>query len=613
MEESLNHKRAWWPLGILVVLAWHLLARPALAQETGAGASDVLLWATALAWLVPIGLGMLACGTVPPERVPAVMRVGWLALGLSVVGYWSCGFAFQFGGLGFASDHPGLAGLAREWTLGGLDPAWGSQWGIVGLEGYLLDGGAGSPAALRLFWAQLPWITTSVAVFMWALQGRVWPVQSAVRRPSTSGLGLLLVLAGLLQAALYTLIGNWVWGGGWLSHLGPNLGLGHGFVDFGGSVVHLLGATSALAALVALPARAPVRRPDVWQPALPTLNEQSLSGADVRWTVRDEPYVPMPALHLPVLATAGAWLALLGWIGWFGSTPLDAIDGPALPWPQRMVGLLLAAAGGALSALFAGWLTTGEGNALMTARGVMGALVAVSAGLPFFPLWAALAVGAGVGLLVPLVQYAVDHWLRLEDATSVLGVHGMSALCGLLAVGFLANGQVGEGWNRVGESIYLGVEGQGVSGYLTASGLSSDWPGQFQAQAFGSAAIAFVALLSSGILMGLARGIVRAWHGEGAPRRAVRSARRASRPRFSVSLPAWLRRRKSAPVQESPQTEPANLPEKMLPDEGSELFDGGAEGLDDGSEPSDLLAEEPGEDEAQAAIDESPDESEQPA
>ena len=43
------------------------------------------------------------------------------------------------------------------------------------------------------------------------------------------------------------LYANWVWGGGWLSKLGSNFGLGHGHVDFAGSsVVHLTGGVLAL-------------------------------------------------------------------------------------------------------------------------------------------------------------------------------------------------------------------------------------------------------------------------------------------------------------------------------------------------------------------------------
>ena len=39
----------------------------------------------------------------------------------------------------------------------------------------------------------------------------------------------------------YPIFGNWVWGGGWLSQLGSQFGLGHGHVDFAGSsVVHMV-------------------------------------------------------------------------------------------------------------------------------------------------------------------------------------------------------------------------------------------------------------------------------------------------------------------------------------------------------------------------------------
>src|SRR5262249_15656979 len=46
----------------------------------------------------------------------------------------------------------------------------------------------------------------------------------------------------------YPLFGNWAWGGGWLSQLGANFKLGHGYCDFAGSgVVHAVGGLSALA------------------------------------------------------------------------------------------------------------------------------------------------------------------------------------------------------------------------------------------------------------------------------------------------------------------------------------------------------------------------------
>ena len=51
-----------------------------------------------------------------------------------------------------------------------------------------------------------------------------------------------------MGAITYPLFANWAWGGGWLSQLGANFGLGHGYADFAGSgVVHAVGGITALA------------------------------------------------------------------------------------------------------------------------------------------------------------------------------------------------------------------------------------------------------------------------------------------------------------------------------------------------------------------------------
>ena len=489
-------------------MAW---AMPGKQGTVVQGDEWALVGKTALAWLVPIGLGMLACGAVPPDRAAAVVRTGWLALSVSVIGYWLAGFAFQFGGLGFAYEHADLVGLAREWTWAPLDAAWGpqdwgTQWGVIGLEGYLLGGPASTPTALQLFFVQLPWITTAVAVPLWSLQGRTGPVT--------------LLLSSVLLAFTYSLIGNWTWGGGWLANLGLNLDMGHGYVDPAGvGAIHLAGAASALAGMLAFGVRSHARS-RLTQLPLPTMAEPNLPAAgasqtSMRWTARDEPYVPMPALHLPVLATFGAWLAAVGWLGWTLSSPVYVVTRLQLPWIEMLIGLIMAAAGGASAALIFSWLTTGEANALMTARGALGALIAVGAGLPFFPLWATLAIGAVAGLLVPFVQYAIDHLLRLDDPTSAMAMHGIPALWGLLAVGLFADGRGGAAWNRVGVVAYLGVNGQGVTGYLALPGYVSDWPGQFYAQLVGAAAILAWSFGLSWLLMQILAGIIHAWKRSG--------------------------------------------------------------------------------------------------
>ena len=56
-----------------------------------------------------------------------------------------------------------------------------------------------------------------------------------------------------MGAILYPIFGCWVWGGGWMSQLGNDDGLGHGYVDFAGStVVHAVGGFCAMALAVVL-------------------------------------------------------------------------------------------------------------------------------------------------------------------------------------------------------------------------------------------------------------------------------------------------------------------------------------------------------------------------
>jgi hypothetical protein len=196
-----------------------------------------------------------------------------------------------------------------------------------------------------------------------------------------------------------------------------------------------------------------------------------------------------------------------------------------------VAGLMLAVAGAALVALLFSWLTTGQGNALMTARGILGAVVAASAGLPFVPLWAALAIGAGAGLLVPLVQYLIDHVLRLDDFTSAVAAHLVPGLWGLLAVGVFADGRVGQGWNQTGLGAYLDVDRQGVTGLIASTGYASDWPGQFQAQAIGAAALFLTAFFMLWLLFAAIQSLTRAWQGEYAIRLPRRKRAKPTRPR----------------------------------------------------------------------------------
>lgn len=472
----------------------------ALASNGGSptasdGVAFWLILAGCLAFLVPVGLTLLASGAASEDKAADVALTGLAAIGLGVLGYFACGFAFQFGGIGLFSEWPGVEDLIWEWSF--LDISWGPGWGMVGLKGFFLGGEADNPAAYALFFSQLALVTTAVLIPALSLRTRVKAI-------------VIVLGALLLSAVAYPILGNWVWGGGWLAHLGSNLDLGHGFIDFAGAgLVNLVGGTAALAGILVF---------KLWRPKEERPSPEAVSPLSARALSvppsEGEP-AQMPPVHLPLLAILGSLLLVVGWLGWALANPLNALaDGNNEP-AVVAVNLLLAAAGGTLVATLYSWFTTGRADVLMATRGLAIGLVSISAAVPFVRPWAALLTGAVAGLLLPLSIYLLDYLLRLDDPTAAVSVHGLGGLLGLLAVGLFADGRYGAGWNGVGATEYLGVLGQGVSGYFTARGFQPDWPHQLYAQLIGLAAIFVVTFVLSWLLFQVLRGLIQAWEGTG--------------------------------------------------------------------------------------------------
>jgi Amt family ammonium transporter len=471
----------------------------ALASNGGSppASDEVALWlilAGCLAFLVPVGLTLLASGAASEDKAADVALTSLAAIGLGVLGYFACGFAFQFGGIGLFSELPGVQDLIWEWSF--LDVRWGPGWGMVGLKGFFLGGEADNPAAYALFFSQLALVTTAVLIPALSFRGRVKAI-------------VIVLGALLLSAVIYPILGNWVWGGGWLAHLGSNLGLGHGFIDFAGAgLVNLVGGTAALAGILVFKLWRPEEEE---RPSPDTVFPLSARALSVPPSEREP--AEMPPVHLPLLAILGSLLLVVGWLGWALASPLNALTdvSPAVV----AVNLLLAAAGGTLVATLYSWFTTGRADVLMASRGLAIGLVSISAAVPFMRPWAALLTGAVAGLLLPLSIYLLDYLLRLDDPSAAVSVHGLGGLLGLLALGLFADGRYGAGWNGVGATEYLGVLGQGVSGYFTARGFQPDLPGQLYAQLTGLAAIFVLTFVLTWLLCQVLRGLIQAWEGTG--------------------------------------------------------------------------------------------------
>lgn len=410
------------------------------------------LLAAAVAILTAVGLVLIGVAGLERERAWDAALGAVAAIGLATLAYWAVGFALQFGGVGLVYPRPELHGLVWEWSP--LSADWGAGWGVAGLSGWLLAGREMTTLVYALFLAHLPWLFVVTLLPVMALRGRA---------PTLATLAIAL----LMGAGVYPLAGNWVQGGGWLSALGRNLGLGHGFVDAGGAgVVFLLAATFGLVALV------------VWTP---------------RRAVDD-----LPPDYQPLLTVAGSLLVLAGLIGWLWANPLQVETVGELGMVRGSVNLLLAAAAGVIAPLLYTWFVTGHSHPTLVARGLVAGGVAGLAAAPFTSPGAALVVGALAGLTTPLLTYVVDGLLRLDDATGLVVTAGAPAIIGLLLAGIVADGAAGAGWQMTSLNAHLGVAGQGVSGLLVAQGFQPDFPGQFQAQLIGVAA-----LILWGVLTGL--------------------------------------------------------------------------------------------------------------
>jgi Amt family ammonium transporter len=419
-----------------------------------------------LALLLPAGYILIAGGALRGQRPAKSAVAGLGALALAAIAYWACGFAFHMGGIGLTSELPGLEGLVWEWAS-----PFNLDWGALGLRGFFLREEASTAAATSLYLAYLPAVALATLLPMLSLRERM---------P-----GWMAALGGLLVAGLvFPAVGNWFSGGGWLMHTGDTLGLGHGYVDISGiSTAALVGGLAALLGILFFGRR------------LPPLPEGE--------------FATLPPVHLPVLAVVGAILFGIGTMNLLGANPLHA--GSGLVNSRAAVNLVLAIAGGAIVPCLYTWFTTSGADSLMAARGAAAGVLSVAAAVAFVPPWAAFALGATAGLLVPLTTFLMHHIVRIEDPTGAVPVGLVGGLLGVLAVGLFGDGRNGQGWNGIGVDAYLGVGGQGVTGFIPAAGLAPDWPSQMNAQLLGLAAIAGLTIVLVGSLFLILKVLLLLW------------------------------------------------------------------------------------------------------
>ena len=264
---------------------------------------------------------------------------------------------------------------------------------LVGGDNSVADvvaGGEDAPyySSISDFFFQVVFVATAMSIISGAVAERM-------------KLWSFFVFTIILTGFIYPIQGFWSWGGGFLSELG--------YSDYAGSgIVHMAGASAALAAVLLLGPR------------------KGKYGPDGKIN-------PIPGANMP-LATLGTFILWMGWFGFNGGSELKVSDVES----ANAVALVfantnLAAAAGVVAGLITARLLFGKADLTMGLNGALAGLVAITAGPSSPSMLLATIIGAIGGIIVVLSIISLDK-LRIDDPVGAISVHGVVGIWGLLAV-----------------------------------------------------------------------------------------------------------------------------------------------------------------------------------
>lgn len=336
-----------------------------------------LLTCGALVMFMAAGFAMLEGGLVRAKNTAEIMTKNIVLYALAGMMYMFVGYDLMYGS-----------------APGGIIPNFGNlfQFMSEGKTAYatveqVTAGKANIPEG-ALFFFQVVFVATAMSVVSGAVAERM-------------KLWAFIFFAIVMTAFIYPVEGYWKWGHGFLDVMG--------FKDFAGSgVVHLTGASAALAGVLLLGPR------------------KGKYG-------REGQLNAMPGANLP-LATIGAMTLWFGWFGFNGGSLLSIGSvSHANTVAAIFVNTNLAASGGLLAALVVSQMFFGKADLTLVISGILAGLVAITAepATPT-PLYA-LIIGAVGGVLVVFSILIFDRF-KIDDPIGAISVHGTAGVWGLLAV-----------------------------------------------------------------------------------------------------------------------------------------------------------------------------------
>jgi Amt family ammonium transporter len=320
------------------------------------------------------GFAMLEAGMVRAKNTAEILTKNISLFAVACIMYMLYGYSIMYPADAVNAWWPGIGSI-----LGNSDNS---------AADVLASGGDTYYSGLSDFFFQVVFVATAMSIVSGAVAERM-------------KLWSFLLFAVVMTGFIYPMQGYWKWGGGGLDALG--------FLDFAGSgVVHLCGATAALAGVLLLGARKGKYKAD-----------GSIS--------------PIPGCNMP-LATLGTFILWMGWFGFNGGSELKVSDvAEANAVALVFVNTNMAAAGGVVAAMIVARILFGKTDLTMALNGALAGLVAITAE-PLTPApLLATGIGAVGGIIVVFSILGLDR-LKIDDPVGAISVHGVVGMWGLIAV-----------------------------------------------------------------------------------------------------------------------------------------------------------------------------------
>jgi Amt family ammonium transporter len=324
----------------------------------------------ALVMWMAAGFSMLEAGLVRSKNTTEILMKNIALFAVACTMYMVCGYHIMYADLGAFF----LSGITGD--------------GVAGAE----EAATYAPSAD--FYFQVVFVATAMSIVSGAVAERM-------------KLWAFLAFAVVMTGVIYPVEGSWTWGGNAVFGLYTLGDLG--FSDFAGSgIVHMAGASAALAGVLLLGAR----------------KGKYGSNGEIN---------AIPGANLP-MATLGTFILWLGWFGFNGGSVLatasvESANAVAVVFMNTNA----AACGGLIAAMILARVLFKKADLTMALNGALAGLVAITAEPSTPTALQATLFGAMGGVLVVFSILALDKF-KIDDPVGAISVHGVVGLLGLMLV-----------------------------------------------------------------------------------------------------------------------------------------------------------------------------------